>query len=429
MIKTNSILKLFQKIKVEKSWSFYDKTRKDTAYITHGYHRYPAKFIPQIVSRLVKTYTKEGDLIVDPFGGCGTTLVESKLMGRKSIGVDINPVAVLITQAKITPIEPKKIEKEFVALKNIIDSYSDSTAVQAPKHQRIDYWFQPEEKRKLAFIFVKISKLRDQDLRNFFYCGFSNILKNCSIWLQKSNKPTRDLKKKPADPIVTFYRQIKIMLRGNAKFYQLLKKKTYLDIPSEIYCTDARKILIQDNSVDLIVTSPPYVTSYEYADLHQLTALWFEHTNNLNDFRKRFIGTSYHNKKELTELTLNSGLAESIRQNLLQKDKKTAEEVATYLSEMNQVFLEMKRILKKGGKTCIVIGNTSLKGVKILNAEVFVEQLENLGFKIAEIIKRKIPSKNLPSVRDKETGRFAKITDQNKVSAYPTEFILIMEKL
>lgn len=111
------------------------------------------------------------------------------------------------------------------------------------------------------------------------------------------------------------------------------------------------------------------------------------------------------------------------------KDKKTAEEVSTYFSEMNQVFAEMHRILKRGGKTCIVIGNTSLKGVERLNAEVFVEQLQNLGLKIIDIIQREIPSKNLPSIRDEKTGKFAKITDINKVSAYPTEFILTMEKL
>jgi len=421
----SQVATLFSKTKIDYSWSFSDKTRKDTAYITHGYHRYPAKFIPQIVSRLAEKYTKEGDLIVDPFGGCGTTLVESKVMGRPSVGVDINPVAVLITKAKITPIDPQKIEKAFAILKTKLDTYSKDTKVKAPEHERIDYWFKPEEKRKLAFIFAEISKLKDQDIRDFFYCGFSNILKNCSIWLQKSNKPTRDLNKKPSDPIPTFYKQIKMMMRGNARFYELSKEKKHLEIPSQVYCTDARTIPAKDNSVSLIVTSPPYVTSYEYADLHQLTALWLEYTKDLSDFRKRFIGTSYHNKKDLI---LNSELAEKIRNELLEKDKKTAEEVSTYFSEMNQVFTEMKRMLKKGGKTCIVIGNTSLKGVEILNAEVFAEQLQNLGLKIADIIKREIPSKNLPSVRDEKTGKFARISDKNKVSAYPTEYILIMEK-
>jgi len=421
----SQITTVFTKTKIDYSWSFSDKTRKDTAYITHGYHRYPAKFIPQIVSRLAEKYTNEGDLIVDPFGGCGTTLVESKVMGRPSVGVDINPVAVLITKAKITPIDPQKIEKAFAILKAKLDTYSKDTKVKAPEHERIDYWFKPEEKRKLAFIFAEISKLKDQDIRDFFYCGFSNILKNCSIWLQKSNKPTRDQNKKPSDPIPTFYKQIKMMMRGNSRFYELSNEKKHLEIPSQVYCTDARTIPVENNSVSLIVTSPPYVTSYEYADLHQLTALWLEYTKDLSDFRKRFIGTSYHNKKDLI---LNSELAEKIRNELLKKDKKTAEEVSTYFSEMNQVFVEMKRMLKKGGKTCIVIGNTSLKGVEILNAEVFAEQLQNLGLKIADIIKREIPSKNLPSVRDEKTGKFARISDKNKVSVYPTEYILIMEK-
>ena len=416
---------LFNEIAIDYSWSFSDKTRKDTAYITHGYHRYPAKFIPQIVSRLAAKYTKEGDLIVDPFGGCGTTLVESKIMGRPSVGVDINPVAVLITKAKITPIDPQKIEKAFAILKARLDTYSKDTKVKAPEHERIDYWFKTEEKRKLAFIFAEISKLKDQDIRDFFYCGFSNILKNCSIWLQKSNKPTRDLNKKPSDPILTFYKQIKMMMRGNTQFYELSKEKNHLEIPSQVYCTDARTIPVKDNSVSLIVTSPPYVTSYEYADLHQLTALWLEYTKDLSNFRKRFIGTSCHNKKSLV---LNSELAEKIRNELLKKNKKIAEEVSTYFSEMNQVFVEMKRMLKKGGKTCIVIGNTSLKGVEILNAEVFAEQLQNLGLKIIDIIKREIPSKNLPSIRDEKTGRFASINSKNKVSIYSTEYILIMEK-
>ncbi|MFH1192038.1 MAG: DNA methyltransferase [bacterium] len=420
------IIEKLKKIKVNNSWAFADKTRKDTAYITHGYHRYPAKFIPQIVSRLAGKYTKEGDLIVDPFGGCGTTLVEAKVMGRQSVAVDINPVAVLITKAKITPLEPIRIEKEFIDLKSKLENYSEDTKVKAPVQERIDYWFKQEEKRKLAFIFSEISKIKDQDIQDFFFCGFSNILKNCSIWLQKSNKPTRDLHKKPADPIKIFFKQIKMMVRGNAKFYELLKQKNYLKVPSQVFCADARKIPVKDNSVSLIITSPPYVTSYEYADLHQLTALWLEYTKDLSDFRKRFIGTSYHSKKDLV---LNSNIAESIRNELLKKSKKVADEVSTYFSEMNQVFVEMKRILKKGGKTCIVIGNTSLIGVEILNAEVFTEQLQNLGFKIVDIIKREIPSKNLPSIRDEKTGKFAKLTNKNKISVYPTEYILIMEKI
>jgi DNA modification methylase len=89
----------------------------------------------------------------------------------------------------------------------------------------------------------------------------------------------------------------------------------------------------------------------------------------------------------------------------------------------------MKRVLKKGGRACIVIGNTEFNGVKILNAEVFQEQFENIGFRTYNIIHREIPSKMLPSTRDTKTGQFVKTTDKNLKLAYPTEYILIMEKL
>ena len=420
------ILLLLKNKKINSFWAFAKSTRRETTYVTHGYHRYPAKFIPQVVSNLIKKYTKEDDLVIDPFAGCGTTLVEAKIMGRPSIGIDINPVAVLITKAKIASLEPSKVAERFLNLKKILDSFDECIKFNIPEHERIDFWFRQKEKEKLSFLFSEISKEPNQDIQKFFYCGLSNILKNCSIWLQKSNKPTRDFEKKPADPFVSFSRQIKAMLRGNADFFNLLQAKQGLDAYSKVYCADARKVPVKDNSASLIVTSPPYVTSYEYADLHQLTAIWFEYTKGLSSFRKRFIGTAYHNKKEII---LNSEIAEVIKTKLMKIHKKTAEGVATYFSEMNQAFTEMKRILKKNGRVCIVIGNTNLKGIEILNVEVFIEQLQNLGFKIEDIIKREIPSKNLPSTRDKETGRFTKVTDTKKVLAYPTEYILIMKKL
>jgi len=419
------IIKLINNVKIDKSWSFADLGRRDTTYITHGYHRYPAKFIPQIVSRLIEKYTKENDLVVDPFGGCGTTIVEAKAMGRLGLAVDINPVATLITKSKKTAIKPEELESEFLKLKNKIENFNKNKKIELPKHERIDYWFKPEQKKKLAFLFLEISKIKNKDIQDFFYCAFSNILKNCSIWLQKSNKPTRDLRKNSNDPFKTFFRQTKAMIRGNNSFYLLLQESGFLKKSCEVFCADARNIPTRNNSVSLIVTSPPYVTSYEYADLHQLTALWFKYTKDLSDFRKRFIGTSFHIKKEIN---LNSDIAKNIIDELEKKHKKTSVEVATYFSEMNQVFVEMKRILKKEGKTAIVIGNTKLKGVEILNAEVFVEQLKSLGLTVEDIIKREIPSKNLPSMRDSKTGRFAKITDKNKVLAYPTEYILIFKK-
>src|SRR5450759_325422 len=112
----------FDKIRVSQKWCF--KNVRSTEQWTHGYHRYPAKFLPNLVKKIIEDYTQKNALVVDFFAGCGTTLVESKVHGRKSIGVDINPVAELITKAKINPIEPEKLEEQFQALVELFGDFN-----------------------------------------------------------------------------------------------------------------------------------------------------------------------------------------------------------------------------------------------------------------------------------------------------------------
>jgi len=198
--------------------------------------------------------------------------------------------------------------------------------------------------------------------------------------------------------------------------------KSYLNLKK----ADARNLPAENNSVSLIVTSPPYVTSYEYADLHQLTALWLEYTKSVNEFREGFIGSIH--KKEFDHNGIESKIARQELEELSKQSKKEAESVKNYFFEMQQCFEEMYRVLKTKGRACIVIGNTELKKVPILNAEVFTEMMIGLGFKIHKIIKRRIPSKVLPQTRDSKTGRFTSTGDSDRL-AYAYEYILMMEKL
>ena len=101
-----------------------------------------------------------------------------------------------------------------------------------------------------------------------------------------------------------------------------------------------------------------------------------------------------------------------------------AKEIEAFFIDMQEVFDESYRILKHGRRCCYVIGDTRLKGVDILNTEVFAESLQYSGFKLDRIIKREIPSKILPQKRDEKTGRFANNHDANS-EAYPVEYIVI----
>lgn len=395
--------------------------------MTHGYHSYPAKFIPQIVSKLIDEYSKEGEIVSDIFGGCGTTMLESKLKGRSFHGVDINPVAVLISKAKKDAINPTKLDESFVKLINKAKLFNSSSRVKIKKNERIDYWFTEVSTKKLSYLLREINKIEDSKQRIFFQCAFSNILKSSSMWLQKSNKPTKDFKKVPRDPFILFEAQCNMMLKKNREFFEissnLKKNKTFC----KIECADARSLPMKDTSIDLLITSPPYSISYEYADLHQLSALWFDYSKNLKEFRKRFIGTSYSNRNKKT--SFEEEKIEKILNKFSKKDKRAKEQIDYYFDDMRLSFKEMHRVLKKNKFVCIVIGDTKIKQINIFNSRVFVEQLENLGFSVKKVIKRRINSKNLPSIRDKKTGRFASLDTKSKIYSYKYEYILIAQKI
>jgi DNA modification methylase len=91
---------------IGEDWTF---AHADTQYLTHGFHPYPARMVPQIANRVITRYSKPGDLILDPFCGSGGVLVEAKLLGTNSVGVDINPLAVIIAKAKTTPIDSQPL--------------------------------------------------------------------------------------------------------------------------------------------------------------------------------------------------------------------------------------------------------------------------------------------------------------------------------
>jgi len=388
----NEILDKFKYKNVDNEWSFSEYKQSDTSKWTNCYHRYPAKFIPQLVEKLFDEYIKTQNAhINDPFMGSGTTLVSAIARGYKASGTDINKIAYLMTKVKTTPIEPIYLNEKIEKFLKSIYCINKSIEPLIPENHknRIDYWFREEEKYELGKILRIIYSEIDDKVKDFLLVAFSNILKNCSIWLQGSTKPTRDFKKIPNKPFEVLKKHLKKMQIGNYNFYKIVPSKVknniidYLNIG--IY--DARNQPVPDASVDLIISSSPYVTSYEYADLHQLSTIWLDLADNLNEYKKDFIGTSYKVHKDKK---LRSKIAIDIVNNMYKKSKKFSKEIEAFFIDMEEVFDESYRILKYGGRCCYVIGDTKLKGVDILNAEVFKESLKYSGFKIDRIIKREI---------------------------------------
>jgi len=253
----------------------------------------------------------------------------------------------------------------------------------------------------------------------------------------KSIKPTIDKDKIVPQPVESFLRHLDSMIKKNEQFYSKLAKSNYLNVPAKMYRRDStKKLPTESNSVDLIITSPPYVTSYEYADLHQLTLLWFggdpnhfkkwhHFSDEFIDFRRKFIGTGSKVEKSGD---FNSKVGKQIVSDLIQIERPLAIDVANYFLDMKKVFAEMYRILKPNGKACVIIGNTNLRGVEILNAEVAAEQMQAVGFHKIDFIKREIPNKMITPWRDIQSGKFTGMDNPFKTRAYEYEYVVVMEK-
>jgi len=430
-------LELFGSLKVDESWTFEGFRRKDITRLTNSYHRYPARFIPQLVNRLIKLHSKEEDFVCDPFAGGGTALIEGLILRRQTLGVDINPVAYLITKTKTTCIEPHKLEQTISKVFTKLDSKTHNpNSIYRIKNSsncaRIKFWFPEDNINELAHILSIIEEVDDEDIQRFLKCGFSQILKKCSRWGMQSIKPYVEKGKEIPKPMLLFKRHIKHMVKKNAEFNKVLPEKVRENIAeyAQVHLGDCRNIPVGDEQISLIVTSPPYVTSYEYADIHQLTMLWLYPDTKFPEFRKKFIGTQQSKDPPIKEI--HSQIATQTIEQLQQKDGKKGykDAVFNYFAEMQQTIEEFQRVLKPKGKAAIIIGNTRLDGVNILNAEVITETALNIGFKLSKVIKRRLPdgAKFLPTIRDPQTGCFTSNNAKQKEIVYPHEYIVILSK-
>ena len=178
-------------------------------------------------------------------------------------------------------------------------------------------------------------------------------------------------------------------------------------------------------NLDMIITSPPYVTSYEYADLHQLSTLWLGYTSDYREFRKGTIGSDFCHENIENEIKLLNSSGAEIVTKMKAVDKAKAKSVAKYYLDMQTVAQKSYNILNERGYALFVIGNTEYKSVRIDNALHLSQSLLEAGFSELQITKRKISNKILTPYRD-ANGKFSSDASGRKI--YSEEFIVIGKK-
>lgn len=348
----------------------------NTTYLVHCFHSYPARFIPQIPRVIIENFSFEGEVVLDPFCGCGTALVEALLLNRNAIGIDINPLATLISKVKTTPIEPEKLRKYQSYIVNavtrlIMELRGQKTLISdianvplkvkippMPKRKLLSK-FTEQIKKELAIIKSIIMELDDEDIKDFFLVALSSTIR--TIVESKSSK---------VDVLKSFIEDVKIMVNRMIEFYKIVSKNS---AKARIYCADARKMdFIDDESIDLIVTSPPYVNAYDYHRIHAFNIFWLE------DYLVKKFKVDY----------------ETFRENELGAHSRYIHNrfymVAEYFEGLYECFQHMNRVLKLGRVCCVVISDSTVEGEYITTNQFFKEIAKEIGFELKVDILRNI---------------------------------------
>ena len=382
--------------RIDYSWDF--KGEKTKPY-THGFHTYPAMFIPQVAKRLLQNYSKKGDTVCDIFCGSGTTLIESRLLGRNSYGIDLNPLAIFLAKVKTTAIDPKKLTKEYFTLLNRAEKIKAGN-IKKPDFLNIDFWFKEKVIIKLGKIKKAIKEIKERKIRDFFLVAFSETVRLASNTKNGEFKLVRikkdKLKDYNPDVLGIFKKKVESNIKGMTEFYKDIVQKIWT---KPIYGDSSKNNGLEKDSIDCIITSPPYGdsrTTVAYGQFSRLSAQWidiFKEPNKASGVDNKLLGGKA--TKDL-EHELQSNYLDEILDKIFKKDEKRAKDVLSFYIGLEKCFKQAYRILKKNKYFCLVIGNRLVKQVRIPTDFIIAELSENIGFTCEEIIVRNIPGKRMP---------------------------------
>jgi DNA modification methylase len=406
---------------------------------SHLIHTYPAKLLVHIPYFFLNNniLTKKGDKVFDPFCGSGTVLLEALLANKDSFGSDSNPLARLLSRVKTFRYETNQLYK-YIDYFNDIENYKNDY----PSVVNIDYWFLPKIKIQLIKILGTIKKIDDKVYQDFFLVCFSNCIRKVSladprIAVPVRIKPNHYPKNHPfRDKNIEILKQLEFInvkekfleivfenIRRIASLNSIINGNT-----AKIVSDNARYIInpktrgfegLDNESMDLVITSPPYAGAQKYIRSSSLSLGWVElaKADELKGLDNLSIGRAHYIKSEYKNLRL-TGIydADSILKEIYQINPLRAYIAGNYLIEMKDALKETFDVLKKGGYLVIVAANNQVCKREFKTQEYLQTIVENLG---AKVILRLID----------DIKSYGLMTKRNKTASIITrEWILVFQK-
>mgnify|MGYP003571304048 CR=1 FL=1 len=406
---------------IDNNWDF---RTADTKEYTHCYHSYPAMMIPQVARTLIEKYAPEKcELIFDPYMGSGTSLVEASLKGINCIGTDINPLARLISEAKTTHFDITKIECYISEIQLFPITYSIGKVLKTDFSRISNYlfWYSEDVLLKLSYI-SQVIETFEKEQQLFFKIALSEVVREVSYTrngeFKRFRMPEEKIKQFNPDVFGLFENKLHRNLEGLKQYNKLrFRSKTAIYDFNTVY--DIPNTILPDESVDMIVTSPPYGDSHTtvaYGQFSRWANEWFCLPNAQNLDNLLMGGKKKACQQFETEI-IKGELAE-----IKMRDNKRHLEVISFLNDYYNSIIHIAPKIRKGGRICFVVGNRTVKGVQIPLDYFTAESFEKQGFSHETTIVREIPNKRMPSKTSPSNKPGA------KVATMKNEYIVVMTK-
>ena len=337
----------------------WDFTRPVAREAIHDIHPYPARFVPQIPRELIRMFHPGDDSVVlDPFCGCGTSLVEATAAGLPAVGVDLNPLAVLISEVKTTPLR----ERITPAAAEVIRGRASKSAA-IPEIPRLDHWFKPEIQRALAELLTGIEAVADSSTRNALRVALSRIIVRVSNQDSDTRYAAVANNVSESDVYDLFMQSSEVVDSALADAYAgLFARKPRVQVLHQDVLTLKPESI--GGEVGLVVTSPPYPNAYEYWLYHKYRMYWLG--MDPIALRTAEIGARPH------------------------YFKKNHQTEADFEVQMAKVFRLLGRVLPVGRFACFVIGRSIIHGRHIDNVQLLARAASTAGFDLVGSVDRSI---------------------------------------
>jgi len=422
-------------ILAEIDWTFENA---DTQYLTHGLHKYPARMIPQIPDGLLTAFESsgfdDGQTILDPFCGSGTTLVESNLHNHSAIGFDINPFACQLSTAKTTQITDWTRVND--AIKDIQDEYDEIDSIDSNSTHFIsesdtdvnEGWFPQPQFSQLIQIEKKVDAIENKygsTVGRLFRIALSNIVREVSFQRNGEFKRYRmpEEKRETHTPdVVSLFDDSLIEVINAVKDFS---NEVNSNAQTTVYQSDSRVMdELDTNEVDCVITSPPYGdhrTTVAYGQFSRDLSIIAhnESKDSMLDVDKTGLGGRYDYETTNRIQEYSPALKRTVEE-LTEVDGR-ADDAVNFFEDYFAVMKQVGRVVKQGGPIVWVVSNRTMSRQPIPTHLITRELCEHLGFNHVETVPRSIPTKTLPweNAPENEVG--------NKGELMADENIIIME--